>query len=290
MGIFDKIFRSRNGEKLSVANDEKSESRTTLSKNLLEQIKLSGGVRFRQVEGNPETMYAVVEDAGTIVIVKRSHIGFSRNALTGVKAGVQTTDEEVVTLHALAIMELVLEKERAAELHVVKVMQAASAKEYLTEVPADWDVPCWLVMLKNKKIQQTMKSEDDSFEKLSHDQQLALFLPPVMLRGLAFSAAGVMFNGVFVKIDEKIANWALPYSERITSASRSFREGQVSEAFQEFFDLAKIMPDAAVVLMNMGICMAATGDKEKAKKFLQWSLRYIPEEFKHLVTNNLSQL
>jgi ribosomal protein L40E len=334
---------------------------------------MSGGFRFRQVEGNPETMYAIIEGLGAVVLIKHSHLAFLRNVSSLIENGMCFTDEQVMSLQAVGILEILLGKEQTAKLRITNVIQVASSKEYVTESIADWDVPCWLIMLNDERQQNLERSEfmskvcgvcgheagidaiecpkcgrgvftsekdhcysmksvrsvshtpgmtesrniesrkhisfwkklfawkgrskdqihehyqENHEKKLSHDQQLALFLPPIMLRVMS-TAEGVLFNGVFVKIDGKVAEWALPFSERITSASRSFREGRGAAALKEFFEMSKILPTAAVILMNMGVCAAAIGEKEKAKQFLQWSLQNVPAEFRHIVTRNLAQL
>lgn len=364
-----KLFARPTGLILEGKEKMEMEDENSQSTVLREKIQAAGGFRFLPVEGNPETMYAMIEGIGAIVLIKHSHLGFLRNVCDSVKDGTTNTDEQIMALQAVAILELIIGKERASHLRISNVMQVASAKGYLTGSISGWDEPCWLVMLKDERpnlgksrglgkacavcgqeagadaiacpqcgcgvftsekdhsesknlksafhAQNTTKSrnlESGKFVsfmktsfirkgspidkpqepkhngmKLSRDQQIALFLPPMMLRGMSF-AQGVIFNGVLVKIDQTIAEWALPFSERITSASKSFREGRITEAFQEFSNMSKILPTAAIILMNMGVCAASVGEKEKAKDFLRWSLQYVPAEFKNMVLSNLTKL
>lgn len=138
-------------------------------------------------------------------------------------------------------------------------------------------------------------------EPLSSTQQAALFSPPrhLHLLSLGFGDQGGLgvtsprLEGGFIKTQpftSDVAKWALPYAQRIRVGGDLFREGRFQEALQEFMAIYQDLPDAAIVLMNVGVCHSELGDISTARSWLEKSLQFIPPDFEYQVHQNLSRL
>jgi len=128
--------------------------------------------------------------------------------------------------------------------------------------------------------------------RLSAEQQQFLCISLQELHFIAAGAKWVTLRGETppYKMNPKVAKWAIPYAERILDAGELFRRGEFRDALSIFQSLKRNIPDAAIVLMNIGVCYAELGEKQKAESWLKKSLREIPSSHRRLVEENLRRL
>jgi tetratricopeptide (TPR) repeat protein len=138
-------------------------------------------------------------------------------------------------------------------------------------------------------------------EPLSSAEQAALFAPASHLRLLSLGLGDAGILGIASPRTEggtiqtqpfssDIAKWALPYAERIRVGGDLFRAGRVQEALKEFLSIDRDLPNAAIVLMNIGVCHSELGDKAAARSWLEKSQQLVPPDLAYQVRRNLSGL
>ena len=136
---------------------------------------------------------------------------------------------------------------------------------------------------------------------MSSAQQAALSAPPSHLRLLSLGLGDVGVSGVtsprleggFIEtepLSSDVAKWALPYAQRLRVGGDLFRKGRVQEALREFMSIHRDLPDAGIVLMNIGVCHAELGDASAARSWLEKSQWLVPPRYQDQVRQHLSRL
>lgn len=136
---------------------------------------------------------------------------------------------------------------------------------------------------------------------LSQTQQIALFAPVSHLEvlSLGLGNAGILgitsprSKGGFIQtqpFSSEVAKWALPYARRIRAGGDLFRAGKFQQALDIFLSIYQELPEAAIILMNIGVCYAELGDRETALFWLKKSQHVIPPDYEYQVSQNLSNL
>jgi len=125
---------------------------------------------------------------------------------------------------------------------------------------------------------------------LSEEQQKALFLRLSVLYKLA---SGTIMEGTgspySAPVSAQVAQWAVPYAERIRHAEGFARQdGDFDKAIAEFLDLQRVLPTAALVLMNIGVCYGEKKQDTEARSWLKKALQYVPREYEHIIEQNLA--
>jgi len=131
---------------------------------------------------------------------------------------------------------------------------------------------------------------------LTSEEQSALFCPMTALmvakngnaECLGFGPDG---TSAFVShVSQETAQWAFPWATRIFHAEEHFKDGDVLEALFKFKEIQASLPDAAVVLIKIGLCYAELGHHSQARSWLEDSLLTVPPEHREFVEGKLRQL
>lgn len=127
---------------------------------------------------------------------------------------------------------------------------------------------------------------------LSEEQQKALFLKLSVLYKIASESIESNSNSPsLTSISAQVARWALPYAERIRHAEAFCRQDRdFDKALSEFLNLTRVLPTAAIVLMDIGVCFSEKMQDEKAKYWLKKALQYVPQEYERSVQQNLDRI
>jgi len=134
---------------------------------------------------------------------------------------------------------------------------------------------------------------------LSLTQQAALFAPVRHLELLSLGLGNYGLKGITAPCTDggiiktqpfpaDVAKWAFPYAQRIHNAENFFKDGKLKQALKEFQKIEKEIPDAAIIIMNIGVCYGELGKRSLAKNYLRRCLLVVPEEHRHLVVKNFN--
>ena len=76
----------------------------------------------------------------------------------------------------------------------------------------------------------------------------------------------------------------------IRSATDDFKNGEIEKALRKFLRIHRRLPNAAVVLMNIGVCYGDMGKKSEAQDWLERARTVAPSEHKPLLEENIRRL
>jgi tetratricopeptide (TPR) repeat protein len=143
----------------------------------------------------------------------------------------------------------------------------------------------------------TMGPRSESPLSLSTEQQTALFLTATELwlfeGGLKGVAGFDRRSGTIVEfeVSPEVAKWAIPYAKSIREAEGLFKANRIAQALAKLEEIRSLIPNAAIVLMDIGVCYAEIGNKALAQQWLDEALQLAPSEFhKGLIRENLRRL
>jgi len=131
---------------------------------------------------------------------------------------------------------------------------------------------------------------------LSTEQQKSLFINPTNLNlfasGLRSMTGIEKETGVLrsVEISPKVAKWAIPFAERIREAEGLCKERKIVDALTRFRELEDQIPGAAMLLMDIGVCYAETGNTRSAESWFRKAWQTAPDEFRDRVKANMDRL
>jgi Flp pilus assembly protein TadD len=145
--------------------------------------------------------------------------------------------------------------------------------------------------------EQSVEPNTHVESSLSAEQQTALFLgipaleSIVALRPSTYSGFDKRIGAVvMLEMSPEVAKWAIPYAERIREAEELFKTNRITEAIAKFEEIQSLIPNAAIVLMDMGVCHAEIGDRSAALSWLNKAFQVAPSEYKALIQENLRRL
>jgi tetratricopeptide (TPR) repeat protein len=130
-----------------------------------------------------------------------------------------------------------------------------------------------------------------AIDALSVDQQKALFIRLSALYTMAHENAQSHCTGSSCppQVPTQVAQWALPYKERIRHAEAlARRDGDFDRALVELLALQEVLPTAAIVLMDIGACHGEKQQNAEALSWLEKALQFVPPEYEHRVQQNIA--
>ena len=131
---------------------------------------------------------------------------------------------------------------------------------------------------------------------LSAEQQKALFIGPTNLNLFASGLLGMTGlekeTGALrsVEISPEVAEWAIPFAQRIREAEGLFRGRKIVDALTLFKELEDQIPGAAMLLMDIGVCYAEIGNTRAAETWFRKAWQSAPDEFRDRVRANMDRL
>jgi tetratricopeptide (TPR) repeat protein len=117
---------------------------------------------------------------------------------------------------------------------------------------------------------------------LTLERQRGLYLREYMLQMFEAGIISIKSEktGEILSISPETAQWAIPYSRRIASAREYFFKKNFKAALEAYHKILKELPDAAIILNDLGVCHGEMGNNELAYTYFKKSLAYAPEEKK----------
>ncbi len=136
---------------------------------------------------------------------------------------------------------------------------------------------------------QTMKPEilSSIFEFLGEDEQMFDLASPIRKTNPSriedivtnYDELVVSLKGTeFASLLDHEEKPAMPFEERMQKGQRFFVGGDVMMAIEVFEQMAKLHPDSAEVMNNLGVCWWKQGDVDRAKVFITKAIRLDPAQ------------
>jgi tetratricopeptide (TPR) repeat protein len=133
-------------------------------------------------------------------------------------------------------------------------------------------------------------------QQLTHDQQLALCISPRHLLLYSYGARGIIGTEKnsdeimsIPKINKDIAKWAIPYAKSIQKAEELYKKGNIEEAISIFQSLNQEIPNAAIVLLDLGVCYSEN-NIGKGREYLEKAKAISPKYLLDRIMENIIRL